>query len=330
MRMFCKWFKWLKQRKWKPLLRQVGRLWIFGCIGLFAWSALNNAIAGSYVAYIYNCTAGETWKMAGDMKFDRCDGGPGPRGASYTYFPNKSYAKGYVPPGVSTFTVLIGICSNGRPDGGCPQGVSTRIAAVGGTWKCSGGEPWSDCIDRTVGPPILEAAFAPQESGSCLFFRDEKGQLWDTAYTSTNAPPCANSLLPPVTPDNCTVTTSDQWDISFGNVERSQIPTVSGKEEQKDITLVCTGGNKHDFNIKLNMTPTSWSSSQMVTSNPMLGIQVTVDGVPVTVGNSFTMSAQTQSSKTLGFSVLRNPAVAGQNIATGGFNASGTLVITEQ
>lgn len=78
------------------------------------------------------------------------------------------------------------------------------------------------------------------------------------------------------------------------------------------------------------MTPTSWSSSQLATSNPMLGVQVTVDGAPVKLGNSFTMRVQGQDSKTLGFSVLRNPSVSGHDIATGDFTASGTVIVSEQ
>jgi minor fimbrial subunit len=113
-------------------------------------------------------------------------------------------------------------------------------------------------------------------------------------------------------------------------VDRSEIPTTSGTEKTKDMTLACTGATAHDFSVKLNMTPTSWSTSQLATSNPDLGVQVTVGGVAAKLGDSFAMKVTGSGSKTLGFSVLRNPKTKAMDVATGDFSASGTLVVSEQ
>jgi minor fimbrial subunit len=134
----------------------------------------------------------------------------------------------------------------------------------------------------------------------------------------------------PTTSDNCVVTTTNNWNIAFGSVERSEIPTTSGTEQTKALNLTCTGATAHDFNVKLNMTPTSWSTSQLATSNPDLGVQVTVAGAAVKLGDSFAMKVTGSGSKTLGFSVLRNPKTKALDVATGDFSASGTLVVSEQ
>ncbi len=140
---------------------------------------------------------------------------------------------------------------------------------------------------------------------------------------------CGTGKAVPTTPDNCTVTTTDNWNIPFGSVERSEIPTTGGTEQTKALTLACTGTSAHDFSVKLNMTPTSWSTSQLATSNPDLGVQVTVGGTAVKLGSTFAMKVPGAASKTLGFSVLRNPASKALDIATGDFSASGTLVVSE-
>ncbi|CAI1822381.1 fimbrial protein [Serratia proteamaculans] len=127
----------------------------------------------------------------------------------------------------------------------------------------------------------------------------------------------------------CSITTGEPINVNFGQVERSEIPTTGGTEQTKAFTLSCVGSEAHDFSVKLNMTPTSWSTSQLVTSNPDLGVQVTVGGTAVKLGSTFAMKVPGAASKTLGFSVLRNPASKALDIATGDFSASGTLVVSE-
>lgn len=151
--------------------------------------------------------------------------------------------------------------------------------------------------------------------------------VWGLSYTDGTK--CGDGKDVPIVPDSCRVTTAENWDIAFGNVERGEILTTGATEETKTLTLACTGTNPHDFSVKLNMTPTSWSTSQLVTNNPDLGVQVTVGGVAAKLGDSFTMKVPGAASKTLGFSVLRNPKTKGLDIATGDFTASGTLVVSE-
>ncbi|WP_261091794.1 fimbrial protein [Serratia quinivorans] len=125
------------------------------------------------------------------------------------------------------------------------------------------------------------------------------------------------------------MTGGKNWDITFGNVERSDIPTTGGTEQTKALALTCLGIKAHDLSVKLNMTPTSWSTSQLVTTNPDLGIAVSVGGTAAKLGESFKMKVTGSGSKTLGFSVVRNPKTKALDVATGDFTASGTLVVSE-
>jgi hypothetical protein len=163
---------------------------------------------------------------------------------------------------------------------------------------------------------------------TCLVYKDQLGRSW--ALTYTDGSQCGKANKVPTTPDNCTVTASTNWNIAFGSVDRADIPTTGGTEQTKALTLACTGTTAHDFSVKLNMTAVSWSTSQLVTSNPDLGVQVTVGGTATKLGDSFTMKAPGAASKTLGFSLLRNPKTSASAIATGDFTASGTLVVSEQ
>lgn len=272
-----------------------------------------------------SAAAGSWCRGAGSL-FMRRDGLSGPLGATLTFTDSNVQGQGYVPPDVTYVTPTLQLCS-GAIAGDCRSGQSTRQVSEGAGWSCIPGEAWSACMNRAVGsPPIMEGPFVGSENGACLIFRDQNGAEWSTNYYGYA---CGNSKLPPPTPENCAVKSVGNWDIAFGNLERSEISDTASSEKTKDLTLTCTGSQTHDFSVKLNMTPTSWSSSQLATSNPDLGVQVTVGGVAAKLGESFTLKVPGAESKTLGFSVLRNPKTRAQDIATGDFSASGTLVVSE-
>ena len=233
---------------------------------------------------------------------------------------------GYTPAGSEQFFPVLMACKGESGPGGalCPIGATGREIGVGASFRCVAGEPWVTCIGRATGS--VEGAFIPGEQSACIMFRDQLGRYWGLTTTWGK---CGTSQTPPSNPDNCTVTTTSNWDIPFGSVERMDIPTTGGIEQTKALTLACTGATAHDFSVKLNMTSTSWSTSQLATSNPDLGVQVTVGGVATKLGESFSMKVTGSGSKTLGFSVLRNPKTKALDIATGDFSASGTLVVSE-
>lgn len=297
---------------------------------------------------------GRSW--AGYYGYDyTCKGAPGATGALYgcvsggpwgtlvngvwtstkttvgmflAYHPDGGDIQGYVPPEVTTLTAGLFACAGGVGPGGalCPRGVTGRLVVKGGAWTCTAGEPWVECIKRSTGPVLVQGPFLPGESSACIEYQDQNGRWWGHKTTWGL---CGTAHEPPLSPDHCMVMSSSDWDISFGTVERMDIPTTGGTEKTKALTLSCLGAKTHDFSVKLNMTPTSWSTSQLATSNPDLGVQVTVGGTAAKLGDSFAMKVTGSGSTTLGFSVLRNPKTKALDIATGDFSASGTLVVSE-
>ncbi|CAI0731289.1 Uncharacterised protein [Serratia quinivorans] len=249
-------------------------------------------------------------------------------GMFLAYHPDGGNILGYVPPEVTTLTVGLFACSGSAGPGGalCPRGVEGRLVAKGGTWQCTAGEPWVDCIARSTGPYLVEGVFLTGESSACIEYQDQNGRWWGHKTTWGL---CGTAHEPPTSPDHCMVMSQSDWDISFGNVERMDIPTSGGTEQTKALKLSCLGTKAHDFSVKLNMTPTSWSTTQLVTTNPDLGIAVSVGGTAAKLGESFKMKVTGSGSKTLGFSVLRNPKTKALDVATGDFTASGTLVVSE-
>lgn len=205
--------------------------------------------------------------------------------------------------------------SSSTLDAGATNGTTqwgTLTSLVDGTYNL----PWAITANSCVSVYVAE-------TGTQRFLS------YGSTYDSSGYALCAGDAPPPIPDEYCYVTSGKDWDVAFGNVERTEIPITGGVEETKVLTLSCTGSKAHDFSVKLNMTPTSWSTSQLVTNNPDLGVQITVGGTAAKLGDSFTMKVPGAASKTLGFSVLRNPKTKGLDIATGDFTASGTLVVSE-
>ncbi|CAI2081767.1 Uncharacterised protein [Serratia quinivorans] len=215
------------------------------------------AFASTQYAFVTcgSASAAGTWCRDSGSLFVRRDGLSSPLGATLTFTDSGVQGRGYVPPDVTYVTPTLQVCS-GAIAGDCKSGQSTRSVSEGTGWSCTPGEAWSDCMNRAVGTPaVLEGQFLAGENGACLIFRDQKGGEWSTNYYGYA---CGKSKLPPPTPDNCAVTSLQNWDIAFGNLERSDISDSSSNEKTKDLTLTCTGKNTHDFSVKLNMTATSW------------------------------------------------------------------------
>ncbi|WP_337030471.1 fimbrial protein [Pantoea agglomerans] len=155
--------------------------------------------------------------------------------------------------------------------------------------------------------------------------------IWGINYTYPMGTVMCSVPINRVVADTCSVSTPS-IDVAFGQLERSEISTTlpASNDVSKTLTLNCTGTSVHNFAVKLNMTPVSWSNSQITTSNSVLGISVSKDGTVLNNGSSFDMSVTASGSAGLVFSVLRNPSQPSSSIATGDFTASATLVVTEQ
>lgn len=154
--------------------------------------------------------------------------------------------------------------------------------------------------------------------------------IWGINYTYPSGQVMCSVPINRTVADTCSVTNS-QIDVAFGQIERSEIGTTTGAatDQKKTLSMSCTGTATHKFSLKLNMTPTSWSASQIATSNTALGVSISKDGAVLSNGDAFDMSVAGSASTDLTFSVLKNPSVANSTIATGDFTASATLIVTE-
>jgi minor fimbrial subunit len=230
----------------------------------------------------------------------------------------------------SPLSLYIGICDKKGDLALLCYGRSLRSTILDAK-TTNGATKWSSLLSAVDGTYNLPWTIT---AGSCVsVYVAQTGVQRFLSYGTTYDDPgyayCAGNAPPPIPDDYCHVASGTDWNIAFGNVERAEIPTTSGTEQTKALTLSCLGTKAHDFSVKLNMTPTSWSTSQLATSNPDLGIEVTVGGTAAKLGESFAMRVTGSGSKTLGFSVLRNPKIKALDIATGDFTASGTLEVSE-
>ncbi len=91
-------------------------------------------------------------------------------GMFLAYHPDGGDIQGYVPPEVTTLTAGLFACSGGVGPGGalCPRGIAGRLVVKGGSWACTAGEPWVDCIKRSTGPVLVQGPFLPGESSACI------------------------------------------------------------------------------------------------------------------------------------------------------------------
>lgn len=155
--------------------------------------------------------------------------------------------------------------------------------------------------------------------------------IWGINYSYSPGVVMCSVPVNRAVPDTCSVSTPS-IDVAFEPIERSDIGTTAPTRTDvtKILSLSCTGTSTHNFSLKLNMTPASWSNSQIATSNSALGVSISKDGTILSNGTAFDMSVSGAGTAALSFSLLKNPTVASSDIATGDFTASATLIVTEQ
>ncbi|MGG8041380.1 fimbrial protein [Klebsiella aerogenes] len=228
------------------------------------------------------------------------------------------------------------------PDGhNIPSTVPCRALHTTPVKGNTEGVPWSNWIGAVTGVFHIPVDVPMTNGLRCiaayLSDGDGKGNKWARAFgtstPSTFNSTCSGYAPPPPPPDYCYINGGNPISVQFGNVERSDISTNPGGTGtiRKNINLSCVGNGDHTINIKLNMTPTSWSNSQIHTSNGALGVSVSENGRMLTADESFNIhiNGNNSLSHELVFSLLRNPGAKVTDITTGTFNASASLIITQ-
>ncbi|NWA20851.1 fimbrial protein [Serratia liquefaciens] len=239
-------------------------------------------------------------------------------------------------PGVPSM-VVVGYCnkSSGGLAGHCDYMKSTDI----GSNMVDGSHPWIETVSMATGTFRMPAVTVPDLGyGYCVsaWVRRSAGTgdalSWgDNYYSDSDYALCSGDAPPPPPPNLCYVNSGNPVEVAFGNVERMDIGTSPGGayDRQKALTVNCMGTGTHGINVRLNMSPTNWSSSQIATSNGALGVSVSADGKTLSNNDSFNLSVNGSTTSTLTFSLLRDPNKTATEIATGAFNASASLIVTE-
>ncbi|MEH0872676.1 fimbrial protein [Serratia liquefaciens] len=208
-----------------------------------------------------------------------------------------------------------------------------------GSNMVDGSHPWIETVSMATGTFRMPAVTVPDLGyGYCVsaWVRRSAGTgdalSWGyNYYSNTDYALCSGDAPPPPPPNLCYVNSGNPVEVAFGNVERMDIGTSPGGayDRQKALTVNCMGTGTHGINVRLNMSPTNWSSSQIATSNGALGVSVSADGKTLSNNDSFNLSVNGSTTSTLTFSLLRDPNKTATEIATGAFNASASLIVTE-
>lgn len=142
---------------------------------------------------------------------------------------------------------------------------------------------------------------------------------------------CSNTITPTPT-TACDVNGGSDISVSFGGIERTDIGTSAGGKStvQKSLTLSCDDTAIHDFSVQMRSTPASWNGDAIQTSNKDVGVITQWNGATLTNGSSQTLSVRGSTSATLSFTPVHGAGWSTDNIATGSFTASATLVVTQQ
>ncbi|HEM8838470.1 TPA: fimbrial protein [Klebsiella aerogenes] len=142
---------------------------------------------------------------------------------------------------------------------------------------------------------------------------------------------CSNEI-PPTPGDTCTINNGGNIDVNFGQLERSDMTPEGNSRtgQDKTFTISCTGSNTVDYTVQLQSTPATWNGDAIQSSNGSVGVKMTWDGTTMTNGTRKQMAVNGSATANLTFVPVRSPAVSSDQIATGGFSASATLIVTKQ
>ncbi len=142
---------------------------------------------------------------------------------------------------------------------------------------------------------------------------------------------CSTTITPVPTPA-CDVNSGRDISVSFGEIERTDIGTSAGGKNtvQKSFTLSCDDAAIHDFSVQMRSTPASWNGDAIQTSNKDVGVITQWNGATFTNGFSKNLSVWGSTLITLSFTPVHRANWSTDNISTGNFTASATLIVNQQ
>lgn len=131
----------------------------------------------------------------------------------------------------------------------------------------------------------------------------------------------------------CNLQSGDSLDVALGQIERGDMVSngTSAQTVTKNVVISCDGTGPVNFEAKMSAVPASWDNNAIKTSNVNVGVETRWDGSIITNGNTRTFSVTNGSIMIpLSFTPVRPSTVTPDQVSTGTFSASATLIITQQ
>lgn len=140
---------------------------------------------------------------------------------------------------------------------------------------------------------------------------------------------CGN-MVDPSEPEKCTVNDNAPLNVTYGSIDRGDIPLTAGAVHRDTVLrFTCEGSTPKSFLAALSGSSASWSDGALQSSTPPVAVAMTWNGEPIRPGDTKAIMVNGSTTIPLGFDLIRNPSVPVDQIAVGGFSASATLIVTE-
>lgn len=169
----------------------------------------------------------------------------------------------------------------------------------------------------------------------CIALSDDYGMR-----SLNNTPQsCVSSDIKPLPPGPqpllCTFNNGNPFEVSLGDVVRSDLGPLSGTLPgiEKKLDVSCSGDDPSaTYSIKFQYTPVDVGGDELITSSANgMAIAMSLNGTLVNSTSSYTRTyGPGTQTETLSFEPVRETGVKTSDILTGAFTASAVMVITIQ
>lgn len=216
------------------------------------------------------------------------------KGQYFARIPVGMYKTGKNPVSVSDVTRWVAYGPIGSTD--------IKIMGCAGAAACV---PLKYCIGTIKGETYIEGPFHP--SSVC------------------------SETIPPTPTASCKINGGSDINVGFGQLERTDIGMGIGGEHvvQKIFTISCDDSNTHNFSVRMNMSPASWNIQAIQADKTNVGVITQWNGTVMANGATQNMAVNGSASATLKFTPVRPDSVSSDQISTGTFSASATLIVTQ-
>lgn len=130
----------------------------------------------------------------------------------------------------------------------------------------------------------------------------------------------------------CKVLSGSNFNVDLGQIERGDIVSggTSSQTINKDFNIVCDAAHTVDFDVRMSLVSPAWNNKAIRTSNDNLGVEMRWNGQTVSDGVSQKLSVTNGSATVpLSFTPVKPASLSFDDIATGAFTASATLILTQ-